>query len=176
MILARRPIIPLDNDEAHDCDPDLPPWKVRDIERPRWTARNPHERKEMIYWVIQQLEKLEVQDATTPKGRAALRRLIGKKALRKILAPSNTSRKDDQDVANWALNAAVDTVPLIRQLWQDEYGLKNRHRDDGASAEEIAAYLFDVKIAHVISRSRKPSGGPRGKHKPKIALPAPPRK
>jgi hypothetical protein len=92
----------LDNDEQHDCPADLPPWKARDIERPRWAARNPHERNEMFYWVIQQLEKREVLDATTPKGRAALGKLIGKKALRKLLAPSNTHRKDDHDVANWA--------------------------------------------------------------------------
>jgi hypothetical protein len=157
----------LDNDEEHDCPPDLPPWKARDITKPPWKAGNPRERLEMIYWVIQQLEKLETPDATTQKGRAALGKLIGKKALRKLLAPSNTYRKDDHDVANWALNAAVDTVPLIRQIWQDEYdGQKNRHPDDGASAEEIAAYLFDVNINHVMSRSQKPSGGPRGKRKP----------
>jgi hypothetical protein len=52
--------------------------------------------------------------------------------------PPQQKHKPD-DVANSALNAAVDTVPLIRQLWQDEYGLKTRHPDDGASAEEIAA-------------------------------------
>jgi hypothetical protein len=62
----------------------------------------------------------------------------------------------------------VDTVPLIRKIWQSEYNnQKNRHRNDGASAEEIAATLFGVDIDRVISRSRKPSGGPRGKRKPR---------
>ena len=156
----------LHNDEARDCDPDLPPWKAREITRPPWKARNPHDRQEMIYRVIQQLEKREVLDAATPKGRAALGKLIGKKALRKLLAPSNAYRKDDHDVANSTLNDAVATVRLIRQIWKDEYGLKNRHPDDGAPAEEIAAYIFDVNIDHVMPRSRKPSGGPRGTRKP----------
>jgi hypothetical protein len=159
--------VPFHNDETSDCALDLPPWKERDIKRPRWTARNPHERHEMFYWVIQQLEKLEVLDGTTPRGRAALGKLIGKKATRKLLAPSNTYRKDDHDVANSALNDAVATVRRIRQIWQDEYGQKNRHPDDGASAEEIAAYLFGVseRVDQVTSRSTKPSGGPRGKRK-----------
>jgi hypothetical protein len=166
---------PFHNDETRDLDPDYPPWKAREIKKPPWQARNPHERNEMFYWMIQKLDErardIDTIDATNPKGRAALGKLIGKKALRKLLAPSNTYRKDDQDVANWAVNAAVDTVPLIRQIWQDEYGRKNRRPDDGPSAEEIAAYLFGVSesVDQVTSRSTKPSGGPRGRlHKRKI--------
>jgi len=66
--------------------------------------------------------------------------------------------------------AAVDTVQNIRQIWQEEYGQKNRHPDDGPSAEEIAAYLFGVSesVDQVTSRSTKPSGGPRGRHKRKL--------
>jgi hypothetical protein len=146
-----------------------PPWKARNIAKPPWKARDPRDREEMIYWVIQQLDKAKFLDCTDPAGRAALRKLLSKAELRKLLARSNASqnakKRERDDVANSALNAAVDTVRLIRQIWQDEYDRKNRHPDDGPSAEEIAAYLFDVNIAHVTSRSRKPSGGPRGKPK-----------
>jgi hypothetical protein len=155
---------PFHNDEARNCDPDLPPWKAREITRPPWKASNPHDRQEMIYWMIQQLEKQEVLDGTTPARRAALRKRFH--LTRSLLPPEPPQQKNKRDdVANSALNAAVDTVRLIRQIWEDEFGLKNRHPDDGASAEEIAAILFDVNIAHVMSRSRKPSGGPRGKRK-----------
>jgi hypothetical protein len=37
---------PFHNDEARDCDHDLPPWKEREITKPPWKARNPHERLE----------------------------------------------------------------------------------------------------------------------------------
>jgi hypothetical protein len=157
---------PFHTDDARDCDHDLPPWKEREITKPPWKTRDPHERNEMIYWMIQQLEKQEVLDGTTPEKRATLRKRFH--LARFLLPPEPPQQKyKPDDVTNSALNAAVDTVPLIRQIWQDEYeGRKNRHADDGASAEEIAAYLFGVNIDHVIARARKPSGGPRGKRKP----------
>jgi hypothetical protein len=168
--------VPFHNDEDRDCPADLPPWRAREITKPPWKARNLHDRQEMIYWVIQQLEKQEILYGTTREQRAALRKRFH--LTRRSLPPEPPQQKHKaDDVANSALNDAVHTVPFIRKLWRDKYkGHKNRLRNDGASAEEIAAYLFDVNIAHVISRSRKPSGGPRGKRKPKIALPAGTRK
>jgi hypothetical protein len=156
----------LDNDEDRDCPADLPPWKARKIDRPPWKACNPHDRQQMIYWTILQLEKIENIDATTPRGQRKLARLVGERELRKLLArgayrQQREQKRDVVDDSNDALNAAVYTVRQIRQIWQDEYGQKNRHADDGASAEEIAAYLFDVNVDHVKSRSQKPSGGKR---------------
>ena len=98
---------PFHNDEASDCDHDLPPWKEREITKLPWKARNPHERLEMIYWMIQQLEKQEVLDGTTPEKRATLRKRFH---LARFLLPSELPQQKHRpdDVANSALNAAVD--------------------------------------------------------------------
>jgi hypothetical protein len=154
----------------------LPPLKA-DIPRPPWKAGNPIERRAMIDWVVQQLEKREYVDfldgvprLTTwwvvpcnPNAGVKVRYSPSEIKLLRILQQaagfSTSVKRDREDAANSALADAVDTVPLIRKIWQDEYeGRKNRTQDDGASAEEIAATLFGANLAHVLSRSRKPSG------------------
>jgi hypothetical protein len=142
----------------------LPPLKA-ETPRPSWKARNPSERQEMINWVIQQLEKAEYVDILAD-GTARLTTWW--------VIPDNPNAAPAQQTCRGrpilrkrdALTDAADTVPLIREIWRDDYGRKNRHRDDGASAEEIAATLFDVNIDHVISRSRKPSGSKRRARRP----------
>jgi hypothetical protein len=131
------------------------------LTKPPWKARDPRERQQMIDWVIRQLEwYLERTDGITRLTR------LERSNMNCFYEPNQHYRgrpiHRNRDAANAALDDAVDTVPLIREIWQDEYGRKNRHPDD-VSAEEIAATLFAVNIAHVISRSRKPSGGPRGR-------------
>lgn len=51
------------------------------------------------------------------------------------------------------VSAACDDVDRIRALWKQHYGRKNRHAEDGPSAEEIAADRWEVDVEAVI-RSR----------------------
>jgi hypothetical protein len=51
--------------------------------------------------------------------------------------------------------AVVEDVRRIRQLWQKHYGKKNRHADDGPSAEEIAATRWEVKVRNIVQWLKK---------------------
>jgi hypothetical protein len=148
---------------------------MREIAKPPWTAGNARERRAMIDWVIWQLERLQyVEDGRLTwlpepdNWNADIRTVRGRpiRGFRHFAPIDSRDQKRWDNVANSALDDAVDTVPLIREIWLDEYGRKNRHANDGASAYEIAAILFDVDPAHVASRSRKPSG----KRERKISL------
>jgi hypothetical protein len=48
------------------------------------------------------------------------------------------------------VSAACDDVDRIRALWKQHYGRKNRHAEDGPSAEEIAAERWEVDVEAVI--------------------------
>jgi hypothetical protein len=52
------------------------------------------------------------------------------------------------------LNAAAADISRIRAIWQEHYGKKNRPADQ-ASAEEIAAELWDVKIEDLVKHLKK---------------------
>jgi hypothetical protein len=56
---------------------------------------------------------------------------------------------------SWALDAAVEDVRRIRELWQKIYRKKNRSRNDPVTAEAIAAELWEVDVEDVCRRMKK---------------------
>jgi hypothetical protein len=55
-----------------------------------------------------------------------------------------------------AIEMAARDVVRIRRLWEAEYGRKNRHSDDGPSAEWIASKRWKVNEEAVRRRLKHP--------------------
>jgi hypothetical protein len=56
---------------------------------------------------------------------------------------------------DYELRSAAADVKAIRALWQREYGRKNRHPDDGPSAEQIAADRWGIDDVEDVIRLLK---------------------
>jgi hypothetical protein len=60
-----------------------------------------------------------------------------------------------KDGNNDPVARAVDDVTLIRALWKQHYGKKNRPKNDPITAEQIAADRWKVDVEAVVSRLKK---------------------
>jgi hypothetical protein len=77
-----------------------------------------------------------------------------------LIDSSNTERRPTHRVldAAWAVEQLRDVI------WPKHFGKKNRHQDDGPSAEQIVAKWMRVSVAD-IKRWTKPSGTSRAERK-----------
>jgi hypothetical protein len=160
--------------------------------KPPWHARDQRERELMFQWVLDTgdrqvqadlVEAAEKFGKRLPEWKAEARRAhaeyrgeiraaeIGNiEPLRKRfpliakfinLPPGYKPKRRPKPISKAML--AARAVKFIRALWQREYGRKNRRPDDGQSALEIAARIFNVSVSE-IAKKMKPSG-PSGKRK-----------
>jgi hypothetical protein len=150
---------------------------------PPWQARNPRERQQMVDWVNERLDELNEADFNEGCNNAQqfeawlatggreidaadhgniepLRKRLPQIA-RFLTAPLPRKRKKRQMLSPAAVAAL--NVKRIRHLWKKHYKRKNRRKDDGPSAIEIAALRSEVSVGKVEKRL-KPSG-PSGKKK-----------
>jgi hypothetical protein len=150
---------------------------------PPWQARNPRERQQMADWVNERLDELDEAkfnegcnnseefrafvgtwgseiDAADRGNIEPLRKRLPQIA-RFLTAPPPRTKKKRQMLS--PAEAAALNVKRIRDLWKKNYKRKNRRRDDGPSAIEIAALRSEVSVEKV-ERRLKPSG-PSGKRK-----------
>jgi hypothetical protein len=98
--------------------------------KPPWSSRDPRERKQMYDWVTKKL--------SLPTWRIKMNCHVDGKG-----EESPRSRGRPKQLP-YAVELAAEDVGRIRDLWQREYGKRNRRRDDGYSAVEIAAKAWAV--------------------------------
>jgi hypothetical protein len=146
---------------------------------PRWTARDERDRERMVAWVNWELDYTPVEfPKPSPEADEfyrAWRKAYGPEIehaehgnieplrqrlpdLAKFLHLPKRGRgkrfpkmRDENDRVQ---RAAYD-VRTIRDLWEKHYGKKRRCKNDGPSAEEIAADRYEVDVEDVIKRLKK---------------------
>jgi hypothetical protein len=151
------------------------------IDLPGWHAHNKTERAKMVLWLnleLDQMAMVETQQRQKNFDEKECRAWIAEygpeidqaehgniEPLRKQLPALAKflhlpKRKRGQRFQKLRIRPdlvrlAVDDVKRIRALWLKHYGKKNRHADDGLSAEQIAADRWDgVRVSDVINRMK----------------------
>ena len=71
----------------------------------------------------------------------------------------NDSASEDYDESAKLLMARK-LVPLIREIWREQYGKSRRRYEDGYDADDIAAAYFEIKDVEAVA---KPPSGKRKK-------------
>jgi hypothetical protein len=68
------------------------------------------------------------------------------------LHPRKRGRGERGFQRDWVVEAAVDDVFFIRELWARQFGRFKRGRDTPPSAEEIAAHFWNIDVRKIVSR------------------------
>jgi hypothetical protein len=147
---------------------------------PRWNCRNERDAQSIVEWVNDQLDRIDTvsknymdygenvlqSDERYVKAQAIeqadkgnmepLRRLHPEYARFLCRPTQERGKRFPKDGSNDPVRRAADDVPLIRSLWKQHYGKKNRPKNDPVTAEQIAADRWKVDVETVISRLKNP--------------------
>jgi hypothetical protein len=148
-------------------------------ELPRWECRKAGDEQKMTKWVNDEIDRIETvsnrflnygesvlaSDECYVKTQAIeqadqgniepLRRLLPEYARFLCRPKQGRGKRFPKDEKNDRVGRAVDDVTLIRALWQQHYGRKNRPKNDPVTAEQIAADRWKVDVEAVVSRLKK---------------------
>jgi hypothetical protein len=155
------------------------------LKLPPWTARNERERELMFEWVNRQLDRIADQDFIATQSKLAknfdvkkhfawvdaggpeieqadhgdiepLRKKLPQYARFLRLPKRQRGQRFSKMKSLDPVAEALADVKRIRRLWSEKFGKKNRHVDDGYTAEEIAARRWGIRFESIIRRMKNP--------------------